>query len=557
LGFDQKYFKRAACLAALFIFIFTSAYAGRTAELPLVTAAGNIYGCSISADGAGNVFAAWTDDTGSSVPSVFGKCSRNFGRDWDKTVCLSGTRSVSGGPKTACRNGIFHAVWTELDSSGTIQAFYARNTGFGWSDPVRLSNNGCSAGSALVTAELSGAIHAAWMSPSGICAVKSSNGGLQWSDSVVVVTNALSVESLSAGSNSASLCWLAGTPASVYLARCSSVWSLAAAQKVSENLSPENAYLPVFGEGLTAWRQSGGAGEDVLISRGGVLLKLSSGAGRVNLVLPYTAQDGSVNVLWQRNISGVPSFFLSSSRSGGGFSQESKEFELSGITSVSTAAEGGLVYLLILRAASLSFQLFDNVPPSIPAVYSPTHNSVSRSKNNCPEFAAGSNDGGSSGAVAGYGFSIDNNSSTEAPLYINNPDGRQSYKGLSSQIWYFHARAFDLAGNYSPTSHYKVSISSGQLLPEEEYYIYPNPVRNSFPAFRFFSAAGAEALIEIFDDSGRLQLSVRRQALQGVNTFLDIDVSGLSNGVYMSRLKLNDPVSGSNAVVVKKFMVTR
>jgi len=557
LGVYLKYFKRAAYSAALFISIFTSAYAGRTAELPLASAAGNVYGCSISADGAGNVFAAWTEDGGSAVQSAFGKVSRNFGRDWDKTLCFSGVKSVSGGPKTACRNGIFHAVWTELDSSGVIQAFYARNAGSGWSDPVRLSNNGCIAGSALVAAEISGTVHAAWMSSAGICAVKSSNGGLQWSDSAVVVSSALSVESLSSDSSGASLCWLAGTPAAVYLAHCSSSWSVAAVQKVSENLSPEKASLPVFGAGLTAWRQSGGAGEDVLISSGSVLLKLSSGAGSVNLVLPYIAQDGSVNILWQRNLSGVPSFILSSNRNGVGFSQETKEFELSGITSASTAAEGGLVYLLILRAACLSFQLFDNVPPSIPVLSSPTHNPASRSQNNCPEFSAGSNDGGSAGAVAGYGFSIDDNSSSEAPLYINSLDGRFSCKGLNSQTWYFHARAFDLAGNYSQTSHYKVSIASTQFLPAEEYYIYPNPVRTSFPAFRFFSAAGAEALIEIFDDSDRLQLSARRQALQGVNTFLDIDISGLSNGVYMSRLKLNDPVSGSSAAVVKKFIVTR
>ncbi len=557
MGFYFKYFKRAAYTAALFISIFTSADAGRTSELQLALAAGNVYGCSISADGAGNVFAAWTDDTGSAVPSVFGKVSRNFGKDWEKTLCFSGKKSVSGGPKTACRNGIFHAVWTELDSTGVIQAFYARSTGAGWSVPARLSNNGCIAGSALVAAEASGAVHAAWMSSMGICAVRSPNGGLQWSDSAVVVSNALSVESLSAGSSGASLCWLAGTPASVYLARCFNSWSLAAVQKVSENLSPENASLPVFGAGLTAWRQSGGAGEDVLICGVGGLSKLSSGAGTVNLVLPFTAQDGTLNVLWQRNVSGVPAFFLSSCRNGGNFSQETKEFELSGITSISAAAEAGMVYIFFARAASVSFQIFDKVPPSIPVISSPTHNSALMSSNNCPEFGANSMDGGSAGAVAGYGLSIDNIPSSEAPFCINNLDGRLSCKGLNSQTWYFHARAFDLAGNFSPTFSYRISIAAAQFLPADEYYIYPNPARTSSPAFRFFSACVAEALIEIFDDSGRMQLSARRQALQGVNTFLDIDISGLSNGVYMSRLRLNDPISGSNTTVVKKFVVAR
>ena len=503
------------------------------------------------------MFAAWTADTGSPVFAAFGKLSRNFGKDWEGALCFSGSRGVSGAPRTACGNGVFHAAWAEKDAAGALQAWYSRNSGSGWSTPARLSNNGCLGGQVLVAAAAGGFVHAAWMSASGICAVKSLNGGLQWSDPVILSADALSIESLTAGENSAFLCWLAGSPASVYLATCLDSWNSAVSRKASENLAPETASLPVQNAGYTAWRQSGGPGEYVLASGGGVPVKLSSTTGAVAALLPYIAQDGAVNVLWQRN-SGAVAAFYSSAACNGSFSQETKEFEILGLASAASfCSEGGLVYLLLLRPGCLSFQIFDKVPPPAPVISSSTHSSVSKSSNNCPSFAAVSMEGQSAGAIAGYGISIDTTPLSEPPLFINSVDGKACYKGLTSQVWYFHARAFDLAGNYSAASHYRITVAGGQFLPPEEYFIFPNPVKTAFPSFRFFSSENSEALIDIFDDSGNLRFSGRRQALQGINTFSDIDLSGLCNGVYLGRLRLSSPVSGASASAVKKFAVLR
>jgi len=556
LGVSLKYFKRAAYLAALFISVFTSAYGGCSKELQILSASGNIYGCSISADGDGNVLTAWTADTGSSVSAAFVKSSTNYGKDWQGTLCISGARGVSGAPKTACRNGVLHALWAEKDALGTLQAWYSRNTGSGWSTPARLSSNGCLAGQVLIAAGESGSIHAAWLSAAGACAVKSLNSGLQWSDPVILSANAASIESLAASGNCAYLCLLAGSPSSVYLTTCLTSWNSAVSRKVSENLSPEFASIPVFGAGFTAWRQSGGAGEDVLASSGGTPVKLSSATGAVAALLPYFAQDGAVNVFWQRNTGGASAFY-SSTTGNGSFSQENKEFEISGLVSSAFCTEGGLVYLLLLRAGSISFQLFDNIPPSAPKITSATHAAPSNSSNNCPSFSAVSTDGQSAGAIAGYGFSLDNAPLSEAPLLINSVDGKANYPGLTPRSWYFHARAFDLVGNYGVTSHYKITIAGTQFLPSEEFFIFPNPVKSAFQSFRFFSSDAAAAKIDIYDDSGNLRLAVKRQAAQGVNIISDIDLSLLGNGVYLGRLSLTNPASGVTASAVKKILVLR
>ncbi|MDI6781243.1 MAG: carboxypeptidase-like regulatory domain-containing protein, partial [bacterium] len=104
----------------------------------------------------------------------------------------------------------------------------------------------------------------------------------------------------------------------------------------------------------------------------------------------------------------------------------------------------------------------DTQPPAAPTISSPTHpdsNKPSMANNVTFRWT----DSPDTSGIAGYSYVMDNSPATipDEVVNFNWESISISNYSLSNGTWYFHLRARDNAGNWSPASHYQVQINKG------------------------------------------------------------------------------------------------
>lgn len=99
---------------------------------------------------------------------------------------------------------------------------------------------------------------------------------------------------------------------------------------------------------------------------------------------------------------------------------------------------------------------YDATPPSAPSINSLTHPEDTWTANNNPFFNW--SEPVELSGVAGYSYVLD-----QAPTTLpgTTPTGNSTnalFTNIADGVWYFHLRAYDLAGNWGPAAHYKLRL---------------------------------------------------------------------------------------------------
>jgi len=160
--------------------------------------------------------------------------------------------------------------------------------------------------------------------------------------------------------------------------------------------------------------------------------------------------------------------------------------------------------------------------------------------------------------VKGFSCAFDKSAATVPSEVINCPSNTLSFPKTENGSWYLHVKAMDLLGNWSETSHFRMVINNTSLLPENEVWSAPNPVRSGQnPVVRYFVTDPSEVEMTVFNEAGDIVAFVKKNALMGINEIKDLNINDRANGVYFYRLKVKSVQTGVSAQLVKKILLLR
>ncbi len=233
---------------------------------------------------------------------------------------------------------------------------------------------------------------------------------------------------------------------------------------------------------------------------------------------------------------------------------------------ITLTAEGSYEFRLQVKADDFSggltttpvsyFFKYDRSQPSPPIITSPTHPELLFANNNSPVFKLAATD--SLSGVTGYAVALDKLNYGDPGDAVTHWNGDVRYLGLDNGTYYLHAKAIDAAGNTGPVSHYGIRVDyNGGLVTEAYVKALPNPVRSDSARLEYELAASAtEVMLEFMNSAGEVVKRVDGPREIGKNHYL-WDVSGLSNGTYLFRVKAKSAEDGKLYVVTKKISVLR
>lgn len=105
--------------------------------------------------------------------------------------------------------------------------------------------------------------------------------------------------------------------------------------------------------------------------------------------------------------------------------------------------------------------------------------------------------------------------------------------------------------------------SSGEFLPEDMVYVWPNPARGGQVYFHYYVNANATVTAEVFSLDGRRLAILTGQGQGGRpphqvgSNALIWDIAGAASDVYILRLTARNDADGQKNTVVKKFAIVR
>jgi hypothetical protein len=201
--------------------------------------------------------------------------------------------------------------------------------------------------------------------------------------------------------------------------------------------------------------------------------------------------------------------------------------------------------------------MMDRTPPRTPVIICQTHKDGISSSNNCPVFNWSSSDNLFGTGIKGYKYLLDQNPNTEPNDAVITQIASASYRNLANGVWYFHLKSSDMLGNQSKTAHFTVVSQNNELLPSDQIYSYPNPVKSNKGAIRFFVENDSDIYIDFFNEAGWKVFSLNRNGTAGVNTISDIDLTNWANGVYLYKIKAVSKNDGAAKECVKKMLLMR
>ena len=217
------------------------------------------------------------------------------------------------------------------------------------------------------------------------------------------------------------------------------------------------------------------------------------------------------------------------------------------------------LHLLYKESGQVMYRIKDTSAPSPVSIKSPAyHPSGGGCNNNCPVFIFESSDNDGGTGVKGFSCAFDKSAATVPSEVINCPSNTLSFPKTENGSWYLHVKAMDLLGNWSETSHFRMVINNTSLLPENEVWSAPNPVRSGQnPVVRYFVTDPSEVEMTVFNEAGDIVAFVKKNALMGINEIKDLNINDRANGVYFYRLKVKSVQTGVSAQLVKKILLLR
>jgi hypothetical protein len=126
---------------------------------------------------------------------------------------------------------------------------------------------------------------------------------------------------------------------------------------------------------------------------------------------------------------------------------------------------------------------------------------------------------------------------------------------------YLAVYGYDLSSNYGVTYDTFTISLTGEFLPEEEVYAWPNPARDNTINFHYYVNANAEITVDVYSIEGKkvTTLSGRgeggRPPHQMDSNAIQWNISDIASDVYIFKLTAVSDVNGQTRSVLKKFAI--
>jgi hypothetical protein len=200
--------------------------------------------------------------------------------------------------------------------------------------------------------------------------------------------------------------------------------------------------------------------------------------------------------------------------------------------------------------------LRDDLGPLPVKVKSSSHPNPDNSGNNLPMFSWTANDNPGGIGLLGYAVTFDTRPDTDPGTTIQyGPDQTsQTFSTSGNGVYYFHIRALDQLMNPGDVTHFQVGIDNHSLLPEDQVWIAPAPVRNGRFNLHFFLTKSADIKLDFFSSTGLKITSQTLSGTTGINRLV-LDIRDWVNGTYFYRVTARAQDNGDQAMVKRAFGV--
>ncbi len=548
-------------IVVIFLFHFSLglyALTGWTDPLPVTTTTGTIqdFAFSISPDTGAGLFSCACNG-GSAVNGIYLKQRASNSLSWSQNIFLSTENNDAVSPSVTGLNNYSYSAWLDKNS-GSYRVLFCRN-GEG---AIELSGGGnCT--SINIFAGANNCVHAAWAEGGIIYYRKGFNNGANWS-AVRTVSGVPADKPLVYEADGKLLLLWQGGPLPVVRYSLSAdggvTWGTEANLSSFSSASLSGA-VDSFGFFYAVWEQANKIYFKKYGSRGWEMEKTvstnTSGTARYPAVTADT--DGVIYIFWTDNRSGNYRLYAASSNdSGMSFAAETELASLPAAEKIIAGSYKNNLHLFWKESGQIFFRVKDTAAPYPVQIASPSHNKKGfESSNNCPVFCftAFDNDGGT--GIKGLSFSFDKEPAAEPVTAVNFTGTTLSFPNTANGRWYLHVKSVDALGNWSSAAHYAVIINNTSLLPENEVWCFPNPVRTGSPKIRYFVPEAASISLTVFNEAGEIFVLNKKDAVTGVNEIKDLETAGWANGVYFFKLQAKSAATGNSAQVVKKMVLLR
>ncbi len=138
-----------------------------------------------------------------------------------------------------------------------------------------------------------------------------------------------------------------------------------------------------------------------------------------------------------------------------------------------------------------------------------------------------------------------------------------STSGLPAGACRLTVSGYDRWSNRGSSSIEFILSASGEFLPEDMVYIWPNPVRGGLANFHYYVNSNASVTAEVFTLDGRRVAKLTGRGQGGRpphrtdSNMIVFDASGLASDVYLLRLTATSESGGEQRTVMKKFAIIR
>lgn len=180
----------------------------------------------------------------------------------------------------------------------------------------------------------------------------------------------------------------------------------------------------------------------------------------------------------------------------------------------------------------------DVTPPVVTSLTSPTHPSETAwYANASPSFSWSATD---PAGVVGYSYALDRSPDTVPPAAVATTSVSAAFSGLSSGEWWFHLRAVDGYGNWSPPSHLKVRIDvTSPVTLDDAASLYPG-----------------DATITLAPSDAHAGVALTRWTLDGTPG-TGTTVSASADGTHTLSYASVDAVGNAEATKTVQFVIDR
>ena len=548
-------------ISALFLPNFTYSLTSWT-DVKQVTNTLGVVGslnCQINPNN-GNIYFAYADNSGTSKNGIFIKRSITNGKTWDNPFFVSPSNIDSINPAVCSKNNYVYLSWQD-DRYSISHIFFRRSldNGSSWENDVQISDGTTSSSKPSLGLDSLGAIHIVWINDGSVKYRKGFNNGVNWS----------SVQTLSNGSSDSPkilivndepyVFWEEGSPS--YIKYCKSSdgglsWSS------PSNISSSNAsFVSVACDSknniYAVWQEENKIYFRKYENNNWLFGKAVNTNGVVKFPSIAVDSNDNIHICWIDDRDGLNKIYYTSS-SDKGFSFIS-EIPLNTVTNpnyITLISYSLNLHLFWKDGAQIYYRMKDTISPSL-TLNSTTHKYNITSSNNSPEFIWQAYDNTGGIGIKGFSYVFDKNEKTEPIPIINYYGNSVSFPFTENGTYFFHIRATDELNNWSETYHYQIAIDNNNLLPKEEVWCQPNPVKSNKPNIRYFLAKDSYVTITLYNEAGEKITSIDKEGVVGINNETTIDMSNYANGVYFYKIKAKEKQGGEVEEVVKKMILIR